>query len=108
VRVQVTARHCEVPDDVRARTESQVLALAKYESRATAVDVVFSDEKHARKIELLVHIDGAEPVAAHGEGGDFRAALSEGIDRVSRMLRKQHDRRRDHKAPPLSERLVAE
>jgi ribosomal subunit interface protein len=107
VRVQVTERHCEVPEDVRARTESQVLALAKYESRATAADVIFSDEKHARKVEMLVHIDGADPVAAHGEGGEFRAALAEGIERVSRMLRKQHQRRRDHKAPPLSE-FVAE
>lgn len=108
MRVQITGRHCEVPDRLLARTEEQVQALAKYESRASAADVVFVDEKHARRIELIIHIDGAEAVVGHGEGGDFRSALDQVVERVGRMLRKQSDRRRDHQAPPLSERIDVE
>lgn len=103
MRVQVTTRHCDVPNDVLERTESQIRSLAKYQARASAADVVYSEEKLSRKVEVIVHIDGAESVVAHGEGTEFRTALDEVVERLSRQLRRQRERRRDHKAPPLSE-----
>lgn len=108
MRVQITARHCDVPSDVLARTESQIQALTKYQPRATAADVVYSEEKVTRKVEVLVHIDGAEPVVAHGDGLEFRSALDEAVERLSRQLRRQRERRRDHQAPPLSDRISGE
>ena len=103
MRVQITARHCDVPTDVLERTESQIRSLAKYQARASSADVVYSEEKLTRKVEVIVHIDGAEAVVAHGEGMEFRSALDEVVERLSRRLRRQRERRRDHKAPPLSE-----
>jgi ribosomal subunit interface protein len=108
VRVQITERRCEVPREVLERTEAQLRALAKYEPRASAADVVYEDEKHRCGIEVLIHIDGAEPVVGHGEGADFRSALDQVVERLRRMLRRQRDRRRDHQAPPLSKGTGAE
>lgn len=108
MRVQVTERHCTVPKAVRTRTEEQVQALTKYEQRATAADVVFLDEKHTRRVEMIIHIDGSEPAIGHGEGGDFRSALDQAIDRMRRILRENRERRRDHQAPPLSKVIPAE
>lgn len=99
--MQITARHCDVPDDVLRRTEEQVAALSKYSPKASAVDVVYMEEKLTKVAEILVHIDGGEPVVARGEGAEFRMALDQVVDRVSRRLRKQRERRTDHKAPPL-------
>jgi ribosomal subunit interface protein len=90
-----------VPDDVRERTEAQVQALSKYSPRASAADVVYMEEKLLKIAEILVHIDGGEPVVARGEGHEFRTALDEMIERISRRLRRQRERRTDHKAPPL-------
>jgi ribosomal subunit interface protein len=103
MRVQITARHCEVPSDVLERTESVISGLTRYEPRASAGDVVYSEEKLTKKVEVLIHIDREEPVVAHGEGSEFRSALDEVVDRLSRRLRRLRERRRDHQAPPLSE-----
>ena len=103
MRVQITERHCDVPDDVLERTRDQIESLAKYEQRASAAEVVYVEEKHARRIEVIIHVDGAEPVVARGDGSEFRSALDQVVDRLRRMLRRQRKRRRDHQAPPLNE-----
>ncbi len=108
MRLTITERHCQIPSRVRTRTESVVGGLTKYEERASAAEVVFSDEKHTKKAEIIVHIDGAPHVVARGEGGDFRSAIDQATDRAKRMLRDQREQRRDHQAPPLSERVVGE
>jgi len=104
LRVQITARHCEVPSDVLERTEEQVSALSKYSPRASAADVIYMEEKLTRIAEVIVHIDGGEPIVARGEAPEFRAALDEVVDHLKRRLRRQRKRYTDHKAPPLGER----
>jgi ribosomal subunit interface protein len=103
LRVQISARHCDVPQDVMERTEVQVASLSKYSPRATAADVVYMEEKLTKVAEVIIHIDGGEPVVARGQGAEFRSALDEVIDRLSRRLRRQRERRTNHKAPPLGE-----
>ena len=90
------------------RAESQVASLARFEQRASHADVIFTEEKRSRKVEVVVFVDGAPEVAGRGEGEDFRKALDQGVDRVRRQLREQRERRRDHSAPPLSEGLAGE
>lgn len=102
--MQITTRHAEVPPEVLSRAESQVASLSKYSPRATAVDVVFFEENVEKLVEVIVHIDGDEPVFARGRGKEFRAALDQVVDRAARILRKHRERRTDHQAPPLWER----
>lgn len=104
MKVQITARHCDVPADVLERTEAQVAALSKFSPRATTADVVFEEEKLDKVAEIVVHIDGRDPVVAHGRGLEFRAALDQAVERAGRILRKHRERRTDHKAPPIWER----
>jgi len=108
VRVQITERHCDVPDEVLQRTEGQIESLTKYEQRATAAEVVFSEEKHSRRVEVIIHVDGSEAVVAHGNGTEFRTALDQAVDRLGRMLRRGRKRRRDHQAPPLTDGIDGE
>lgn len=108
MRVQITTRQCTVPSEVLERTKSQIESLSKYEPRATAAELVYAEERHSRSVEAIVHIDGAEPVVAHGDGAEFRSALDQVVDRLRRRLRRQRSRRRDHQAPPLAERLGGE
>jgi ribosomal subunit interface protein len=105
LRVQVTERHCEVPADTRARAEKQVASLAKYSPRASAGEVLFLEENVDRIVEIIVHIDGEEPVVARAEGTEFRSALDMAHDRVRRRLRKQREQRVDHQAPTTRARV---
>jgi ribosomal subunit interface protein len=108
VRVTITERHCEVPKKVLDRTDRQISGLVKFEQRASHAEVVFTEEKRTRKVEVVVTIDGAPQVAASGEADEWRGALDQATDRMRRILRDQRKQRRDHQAPPLSERIAGE
>lgn len=103
MRIQVSARRCRVPDPVRDRSRSGVEALARYESRLSSARVVFQEEGHRKSVEILLTVDGAEPVVASGQGRDFKRALDRTLDRLGRILRRRHAQRLDHQAMPLSE-----
>lgn len=108
MRVSITERHCEVGKKTRDRAEWQIAQLSKFEPRASLAEVVFTEGKRSKTAEVVVHIDGAPHVNARGEGESFRTALDQVSERLSRILKEQRERRRDHQAPPLSERLAEE
>lgn len=106
MRIQITTRHCDVPEDVLDRAREQVASLAKFDPRATSAEVVFEEEKQNRKVEVIVHSDGSAPVVGAGEATEFRGAVDKVVDRVGRQLREQRKRAREHQAPPLQERVL--
>ena len=108
MRIQITTRRCDVPEDVLDRARDQVASLAKYDPRATSADVVFEEEKQNRRVEIIVHSDGSSPVVGVGEATEFRGAVDKVVDRVARQLREQRKRAREHQAPPLQERVTGD
>lgn len=105
MKVTITGRHCDVPQKIIERTEKQFSGLTRYQQRATHADVIYVDEGHTRRVEGIVHVDGAPQVAARGEGSDFRAALGQMVERLGRQLKEQREQLRDHQAPPLRQGL---
>jgi ribosomal subunit interface protein len=103
LRVQIAQRHCDVPDDVLQRTEDLVEKLSKYEPHVGSAEVVYSEERHIKHIEVILHIDGAAPIVARADEREFRSALDKVLDKVTRMLKKHRGRRTDHQGPTLSE-----
>ncbi|MEJ2203811.1 MAG: ribosome-associated translation inhibitor RaiA [Gemmatimonadota bacterium] len=103
MRVQVAARHCQIPDSTRTRAEYLVGRLTKYEPGIASADVVFEEEKLQKRVEAILSIARSEPVIATGEGQDFRTALDKAVDRLIRILKRRRSQMTDHKAPPLSE-----
>lgn len=96
MRVQIAARHCEIPDTVRDRTEEQLGKLSKYDPRLSAAEVVFVVEKHTKKVDAVLKVDREEPVKASGEGMEFREAVDQMIDRLSRILRRRRKQKKDY------------
>ena len=91
MRIQIAARHCEIPDSVRNRTEEQLRRISKFDPRVSAADVVYEEEKRVRRVEIVLSVDRGEPVVARGEGEEFRTALDKVVDRLGRILRRQRD-----------------
>lgn len=108
MRIQIAARHCDIPDSVRTRTEEQIARLAKYDPRVSAAEVVFEEEKRLRKVEVILSVDRSEPVVAKGEGEEFRTALDKVVDRLSRILKRQRGQAKSHQGPRLSEGVTVE
>lgn len=107
MRVQFVARHCEVPASLRTRAEDQIQELQRFDPRLSSASVVFEEERHLKKVEGIVTLDGEKPVVAQGEADEFKPALDQVLDRLGRILRRRRDQATDHRAPKLSE-VVAE
>lgn len=99
MRIQIVTRHCDVPSRVRERAESRVRKLVRYEPRLSAAELIFQEEKHNRKVEGILSVDGEEPVVARGQGTEFKAAVDQVADRLARMLRRRRDQHLDHQGP---------
>lgn len=95
MRIQIAARHCEIPDAVRSRTEEQLGKLSRYDPRLSGAEVVFEVEKHLKKVDAILKVEREEPVVAGGEGAEFREAVDQMVDRLSRMLRRRRKLRKD-------------
>ena len=103
MRVQIAARHCEVPDTIRDRTKEQLGKLSRYEPRLSGADVVFEVEKHLKKVDAILKVDREEPVLASGEGVEFRGAVDQMVDRLSRILRRRRRQTKGFHRPSASE-----
>jgi ribosomal subunit interface protein len=108
MRVQLAARRCEIPDTVRNRTEVQVGKLSKYDPRLSGAEVTFEVEKHLKKVDAVLSVHRGEPVVASGEGLEFREAVDQMVDRLSRILKRRRKQMKDHHRsggdePPPSE-----
>ena len=98
MRVQLTARHCEVPDAIKERAEDLVARLNRYDPRLASADVVFEVEKHLHRAEAVLSIAGDENVVASGEGASFKVALDQLVERLAKVLRRRRSQVRDHQA----------
>jgi len=108
MRVQIAARHCEIPDTVRNRTEVQLGKLSKYEPRLSGAEVVFEVEKHIKKVDAVLSVDREEPVVAKGEGVEFREAVDQMVNRLSRILKRRRKQLKDRHRSGNSEPSLPE
>jgi ribosomal subunit interface protein len=86
MRVQISARHCDITDQLRERAEAVVerlVQLTPFEQEAT---VVFSREALVNTVELRLRLSGGRMLVAGGEGEDHRTALDRAEDRMRRQL----------------------
>ncbi len=108
MRVQIAARHCELPDSVRERTREHIERLDRYDPAVSAAEVVYEEIKHIKTVEVILSIDRADPVVATGEGEEFRSALDQVVNRLRRILRRRRGQLKDHQAPRLSEEVTSD
>lgn len=110
MRIQITSRRCQVPDAVLTRVEELIEKLVRYEPALSAAEVILEEEKRIRRAEAILSVDRAEPVVAKGEGEEFRTAIDQMVDRLSKKLRRLHSQRTDRQGPRHAggERMVAD
>ena len=93
MRITVTARHCEVSDDLRVRGRTLVERLARVASRPHDGQVVFGDDHGVATVELRLHTARGLVLVGWAEGTDNRSALDRAAARVRRQLDKSPAKR---------------
>jgi len=91
MRITITARHCEVPDELRERARRLVERLSRMATRPHDAQVLFDEDHGTPAVELRVHVARGVVHVGAAEASDHRSAL----DRAAAKVRRQLD-----KAPP--------
>jgi len=83
----ISARHCEVTDNLRERAQAVSERLEKLSPHALEATVVFETEDHPQtyKVEIRLRARRRKILIGIGEGTDHRTAL----DRAEEKLRPQ-------------------
>jgi ribosome-associated translation inhibitor RaiA len=89
----VTARHADIPEELRSRAEAVLTRVAGLTRRPVEATAVF-DQDTTPTVELRLHDSSGEVFVAHGAGADQRSALDEAEDRLRTQVARSADRRR--------------
>ena len=92
MRTTVTARHCDIPDELRTRAEEVVEKLAKAAHRPQSADVVFDVDHGQKVVELQFHLPRGQVRIASAEAEDFRSALDRAVSKMRNQLDKNSGR----------------
>ena len=101
MQTTITARHCEISDDLRTRAESVVQRLGQLAPRPVESTVLFDTDGGLPIAELRLHLSHGEVLVARGDGADHLTALDRAEEKLRRQVEKAHDRalRVRHDAP---------
>ena len=88
MRTTITARHCEISEELRGRAEAVLQRLSALVPRPVDGTVVFDVAPQLATAEIRIHSSGGELFVAAGEDKDHRTALDRAEDKVRRQLEK--------------------
>jgi len=84
----ITARHCEISDELRTRAEEVLNRLGSLADRPVDAAVVFDVAPNLWQVEIRLHISRGDIFVGTGEEKDHRTALDRAEEKVRRQLDK--------------------
>ncbi|MFZ0530282.1 MAG: ribosome-associated translation inhibitor RaiA [Propionicimonas sp.] len=100
--VLVTGRHCQIPDEFRARVEERLASIEKLKDRVIRVEVQVSaygykkQPDQSTRVEITLRSRGPV-VRAEASADDKFVAFDHALDRLKSQLRRASDRRKTHR-----------
>lgn len=104
MQVQVTGKHVDVGDALRARVSDELSTnIAKYFDRSGGgADVVVSREGSAFKVDCTVTLATGQQLTTHGVGADAHQAFDAALERMSKRIRRYKNRLKSHHTQALA------
>jgi putative sigma-54 modulation protein len=96
MQVNVTFRHLDPSDSLKAFAKEKVEKVKKYLDHASEAQVVLSIEKHLHHAEVLVH-SGPFFLRGKEKSDDMYASIGLAMEKVERQLKRYKERMRSHK-----------
>jgi putative sigma-54 modulation protein len=97
MQVNVTFRHLEPSDMLKAFARERVEKVKKFLDHASEANVILSIEKHVHHAEVLVH-SGPFFLRGREKSDDMYASIGMAMDKIERQLKRYKERLRTHKA----------
>lgn len=96
--IQLTCRHCELPDDVRDYAGKKIERVLKHFDGVHSVEMILSAEGDQTKVEMLVGTVRNNRLVAAESAPTAMAAIDLVIDKMDRQIKKLKGKLRDHHA----------
>ena len=112
MNTSIVGRHIDLTDAIKNYINSSVEVFKKYNLDIISVNsIIDQDEKHGKKgftFEFTLNIAHLDTIVVKQKDKDLYAAIDIAVDRVSKVLRRHHDKISGHKATKLTEVASAE
>ena len=91
MRIQITGRGIEIPDDVANYAEDKIGKLDKYFNGIQSAQVIFSSQKTNRSCEVTIHASG-KIIRAENKGSEFKESVDIVAEKLERQIRKYKEK----------------
>ncbi len=91
MRIQITGRGIEVPDDVASYAEDKFGKLDKYFNGIQSAQVIFSSQKNNRSCEVTIHASG-KIIRAENKGSEFKESIDIVAEKLERQIRRYKEK----------------
>jgi len=107
MNTSIVGRHIELTEPIKEYINSSVEIFKKYNLDIISVNSIISQEsKNGKKVisfEFTLNIANLDTIVVKQKDKDLYAAIDIAVDRVSKVLRRHHDKIVGHKATKLTE-----
>jgi len=97
MEIRLTARHVEVPPEIRAYVEAKANKLPRFYDRIHEIEVIFDHESEQFTTEMIVRAGNKQTFIAREVGPDAFALIDLVTDKLERQLTKLKEKKRVHK-----------
>jgi len=112
MNTSIVGRHIELTEPIKEYVNSSVEIFKKYNLDIISVNSIISQEsKNGKKVisfEFTLNIANLDTIVVKQKDKDLYAAIDIAVDRVSKVLRRHHDKIVGHKATKLTEVVSGE
>ena len=97
MRVQVSGKHVDVGDALRARISDELTgAIGKYFERGGDAEVTVSRDGHGFRVDCGVTLTTGQKLLSHGLSGDAHGAFSQSLSKIETRIRRYKQRLKSH------------
>jgi putative sigma-54 modulation protein len=112
MNTSIVGRHIDLTDPIKDYINSSIDIFKKYNLDIISVNAIISKEekhgRHAFSFEFTLNIANLDTIVVKQKDKDLYAAIDISVDRVSKILRRHHDKITAHKATKLTEVVATE
>lgn len=98
----ITARHFDLPNELKMRAEEEMEGLKRYFDNIISVELILDMEKHRRKAELNVKVYN-QTLTGTADTDDFYTSVAAAVDKVKGQLKKYKGKLKDKRPEEITE-----
>jgi len=96
MQVSIEGHHFQVTDAARSYVESAIDKIERFYSPIIDCHITLKHEKDLYRADIVTRVQG-HTLKSSDEDVKLYKAVDEAVDKMSRQLRKLHDKRRDYR-----------